>query len=67
VVEYIFDEYGREDCEWFPEGATKGEPTAEQEAEILAAIEEGKQALREGKVFDHAAVIAAFERIGKQG
>jgi hypothetical protein len=26
-------------------------------------VEEGKQALREGKALDHATVVAAFERI----
>lgn len=33
------------------------------EQQFLAAIEEGKQALREGKTLDHATVVAAFERI----
>ena len=33
------------------------------EQQFLAAVEEGKQALRDGKVLDHATVVAAFERI----
>ena len=33
------------------------------EQQFLAAVEEGKQALRDGKVVDHDTVIAAFERI----
>src|ERR1700722_54358 len=33
------------------------------EQQFLAAVEEGKQALREGRVVDHATVVAAFERI----
>ncbi len=33
------------------------------EEHFLAAVEEGKQALREGRVVDHATVVAAFERI----
>ena len=33
------------------------------EQQFLAAVEEGKQALREGRVVDHAIVVAAFERI----
>jgi predicted transcriptional regulator len=35
------------------------------EQQFLAAVEEGKQALREGKVVDHDTVAAAFERIVK--
>jgi predicted transcriptional regulator len=35
------------------------------EQQFLAAIEEGKQALRTGKVVDHATVVEAFERIVK--
>jgi RHH-type transcriptional regulator, rel operon repressor / antitoxin RelB len=35
------------------------------EQQFLAAVEDGKQALREGKVVDHATVVAAFERIVK--
>jgi RHH-type rel operon transcriptional repressor/antitoxin RelB len=35
------------------------------EQQFLAAIEEGKQALRDGKVVDHATVVGAFERIVK--
>lgn len=35
------------------------------ERQFLAAVEEGKQALREGKVVDHEMVVAAFERIVK--
>jgi predicted transcriptional regulator len=33
------------------------------EQQFLAAIEKGKQALRDGKTLDHATVVAAFERI----
>ncbi len=33
------------------------------EQQFLAAVEEGKKALREGKVLEHATVAAAFERI----
>jgi len=33
------------------------------EQQILAAVEEGKQALREGRVVDHAIVVAAFDRL----
>jgi RHH-type rel operon transcriptional repressor/antitoxin RelB len=33
------------------------------EQQFLAAVEEGKEALRAGKVLDHATVVAAFERI----
>lgn len=33
------------------------------EQQFLAAVEEGKQALRDDKVLDHATVVAAFERI----
>jgi predicted transcriptional regulator len=33
------------------------------EQQFLAAVEEGKQALRDGKTLDHAMVVAAFERI----
>jgi RHH-type rel operon transcriptional repressor/antitoxin RelB len=33
------------------------------EQQFLAAVEEGKQALREGKTLDHKTVIAAVERI----
>ncbi len=33
------------------------------ERQFLAAVEEGKQALRDGKTLDHATVVAAFERI----
>jgi predicted transcriptional regulator len=33
------------------------------EQQFLAAVEEGKQALRAGQVLDHATVVAAFERI----
>jgi len=35
------------------------------EQQFLTAIEEGKQALRDGKVVDHATVVEAFERIVK--
>jgi predicted transcriptional regulator len=33
------------------------------EQQFLAAVEEGKQALKEGRVIDHATVVAAFERL----
>ena len=33
------------------------------EQQFLAAVEEGKQALRDGKTLDHKTVVAAFERI----
>lgn len=33
------------------------------EEQFLAAVEEGKQALRDGKTLDHQTVVAAFERI----
>ena len=35
------------------------------ERQFLAAVEEGKKALREGKVIDHVTVVEAFERIAK--
>jgi len=35
------------------------------EQQFLAAIEEGKQALRDGKVVEHKTVVEAFERIVK--
>jgi predicted transcriptional regulator len=35
------------------------------EQQFLAAVEEGKEALRDGKVVDHATVVEAFERIIK--
>jgi predicted transcriptional regulator len=33
------------------------------ETQFLAAVEEGKRALQEGRVVDHATVVAAFERL----
>jgi len=33
------------------------------EQQFLAAVEEGKQALKEGRVIDHSTVVAAFNRI----
>jgi RHH-type rel operon transcriptional repressor/antitoxin RelB len=33
------------------------------EQQFLAAVEEGKQAMRDGKTLDHETVVAAFERI----
>jgi RHH-type rel operon transcriptional repressor/antitoxin RelB len=33
------------------------------EQQFLAAVEEGKQAQRDGKLLDHETVVAAFERI----
>lgn len=38
---------------------------AANEQQFLAAVEEGKQALRGGQTVDHATVVAAFERIVK--
>ena len=35
------------------------------EQQFLAAIEEGKQALRDGKAIDHATIVEVFERIIK--
>ena len=35
----------------------------QNEQQFLAAVEEGKQALKEGRVLDHATVVAAFNRI----
>lgn len=35
----------------------------ENEQQFLAAVEEGKQALKDGRVLDHATVVAAFNRI----
>ena len=37
------------------------------EKQFLAAVEEGKQALGEGRVIDHDTVVAAFERITALG
>jgi predicted transcriptional regulator len=39
------------------------ESFVENEDRLLAAVEEGEEALREGRVVDHAAVVAAFKRI----
>ncbi len=36
------------------------------EQQFLAAVEEGKQALRDGKVVEHTTVVEAFERIVKR-
>ena len=33
------------------------------EQQFLAAVEEGKQAMKEGRVIDHETVVAAFDRI----
>ncbi len=33
------------------------------EQQFIAAVEEGKQALKEGRLLDHRTVVAAFERI----
>jgi RHH-type transcriptional regulator, rel operon repressor / antitoxin RelB len=33
------------------------------EQQFLAAVEEGKQALRDGRVIDHATVVTAFNRL----
>jgi len=37
------------------------------ERQFLAAVEAGKQALREGRVVDHATVVAAFQRLVTPG
>jgi RHH-type rel operon transcriptional repressor/antitoxin RelB len=37
------------------------------ERQFLAAVEEGKQALRDGRVVDHNTVVAAFERLVAPG
>ena len=37
------------------------------ERQFLAAVEEGKKALRQGKVVNHGTVVEAFERIVKTG
>ncbi len=36
------------------------------EQQFLAAVEQGKQDLRDGRILDHAAVVAAFERMTAQ-
>jgi RHH-type rel operon transcriptional repressor/antitoxin RelB len=33
------------------------------EQQFLAAVEEGKQALREGRIIDHETVVTAFDRL----
>ena len=38
-------------------------PYVASEQQFLVAVEEGKQALRDGKTLDHQTVVAAFERI----
>ena len=48
---------------WLINEALRSYVTNEQQ--FLAAIEEGKQALHDGKVVDHATVVEAFERIVK--
>jgi RHH-type rel operon transcriptional repressor/antitoxin RelB len=37
------------------------------EQQFLAAVEEGKQALREGRVIDHETVVTAFDRLTAPG
>ncbi|WP_428542107.1 CopG family ribbon-helix-helix protein [Rhodopila sp.] len=37
------------------------------EQQFLAAVEEGKQALREGRVVDHETVVNAFDRLFATG
>lgn len=37
------------------------------EQQFLAAVEEGKQALREGRTLEHATVVAAFNRLTTTG
>ena len=46
---------------WLVNEALRSYVASEQQ--FLAAVEEGKQALRAGKVLNHATVVAAFERI----
>ncbi len=48
---------------WLINDALRSYVVSEQQ--FLAAVEEGKQALRDGRVIDHATVFAAFERIVK--
>lgn len=37
------------------------------EQQFIAAVEEGRQALREGRAIDHQTVVAAFDRITAPG
>lgn len=37
------------------------------EQQFIAAVEEGRQALKEGRVIDHQTVVAAFDRITAPG
>jgi predicted transcriptional regulator len=37
------------------------------EQQFIAAVEEGKQALKDGRVIDHCTVVAAFDRITASG
>ncbi len=46
---------------WLVNEALRSYVASEQQ--FLAAVEAGKQALRDGKLLDHATVVAAFERI----
>ncbi len=46
---------------WLVNEALRSYVASEQQ--FLAAVEEGKHALRDGKVLDHTTVVAAFERI----
>ena len=46
---------------WFINEALRSYIANEQQ--FLAAVEEGKQALREGRVIEHATVVDAFDRL----
>jgi len=46
---------------WLVNEALRSYVASEQQ--FLAAVEEGKQALQDGKLLDHATVVAAFKRI----
>lgn len=46
---------------WLVNEALRSYVASEQE--FLAAVEDGKKALREGRIVDHAVVAAAFERM----
>jgi len=37
------------------------------ERQFIAAVEEGKKALREGRIIDHQTVVATFDRITAPG
>jgi RHH-type transcriptional regulator, rel operon repressor / antitoxin RelB len=48
---------------WLVNEALRSYVASEQQ--FLAAVEEGKQALRDGRIVDHQTVVAAFERFIK--